>query len=1155
MKRERIVVLKKVSVRVLATLIASVMMYAAMPVGDADAQVVRNFGVRYSENETGSVRMIGNTVVSCTTTFSPDCATARAGTQAMDLNNNEHFMSFVDVDTSASTFNSSSATAQLPANVEVLFAGLYWGGETGGFGTSGVAAPSELFKDEVLLRTPNSSAYQTVTAANCDETITGSSFGVYYSCFSDITTLVPQTGSGSYTVANIQTSQGFNSNGGWGIVFVYRDLNEPLRNIVVYDGFAAVTTASAASSQVTINVSGFTTPATGDVSTEVGIISYEGDMLATNARARLNTTLISDAVNPSNNIFNSTVAEFGQLSTSANPSWRNKFGFDVDLFDLPGVLANNATSASITLETSGDFYYPAVVSFATELYAPDVFLSLEVVDLNGGEVEPADVLEYRFFVENRGIDPADNVVIENGIPQGTTYQTGSLTIGNSAQTDADDGDRARFSQGPPRVRFHLGNGATASMGGSLLRNDSARATYRVVVDSDVMAGDLISNQAVVDFVGRTLNNPISRLSNDANSAGGGPTVVVIDSIPPTVDILTPASGSVLAERRPAVTGTAEPGSTVTLRLDNGQAVTVTVDANGDWSYTPMMDLADGNHTVTVVATDRAGNTATDNTSFEIDLTAPSLSLDTPQDGAVINDLRPVISGTSDPGAEVDLYVDGVKVATITADANGDWSWRPNTNLAAGPHDVQAETSDNVGNTSTVNGNFSIDITPPSVAITSPVNSSVITDRTPPIVGTAEANVPLTLRIDGGAPINFVVPASGAWMHIPNNPLADGPHVVTAEVVDEAGNDADAATSFTVDTTPPDIAISSPASGSTTTDQRPVISGTSEPGQTVDVYIDGVLVGSVMANGGGRWSYTPNMDLGDGAHSVTARVTDPVGNSADANSSFEIDPGVIAMVSITAPAEGASVMTAQPTIRGTANPGATVIISIDGQEPVTVTADENGNWEYTPSMPLDNGAHTVTARVDDKEDTVMFSVDLAPPTLSIDSPMQSEQTMNKRPVISGKADPNATVSISIDGGDTVDVTADANGDWSYTPGEDLTDGVHTVIARTEGEGNQIAMDSVTFEVVSEMVVVPDMGTDMGADMGNDMGSDMGADMGDGMMADMGDMDGEVVIVDSPTYTMSGSGGCQQAPSKTPPAGPLAIFGMLLGGLRISRKKRK
>lgn len=1135
-----------------AGLLAGLLIFACLPVADAQAQVVRNFSTRYQSNETGAVRMIGNTVVSCTTAFSPDCNAARAGTLATDLNNNEHFMSFMDVDSDNTTFNSSTAISTLPAGVEVLFAGLYWGGETGGFAASGVAAPDETLKNRVRLRTPSSSAYQTITAANCDETVTGSEFGVYYSCFADITSQVPTTGSGAYSVANIQTSQGFNSHGGWGVVFVYRDLNEPLRNIVVYDGFAAVTTASVDSSEVNINVSGFTTPATGAVSTNVGIISYEGDMLASNARALLNTTFISDVVNPSNNIFNSTVAEFGQLATNGNPSWRNMFGFDVDMFDLPGVLGNSVSSATITLETDGDFYYPAAVSFATELYAPDVLLTLEVVDLNGGEVEPTDVLEYRFFVENRGLDPADNTIINNLIPTGTSYQTGTLRINSSSQTDPQDSDRAAYFAGTDRVQFNLGQGATSSLGGALSQGQSATASFRVVVDANLMAGDMIENQGLVDFVGRTLNNPITRQSDDANSPGGGSTTVSIDGIPPTVDIIAPGSGSVLAQRRPQVVGEAEPGTTVTLRIDGGQAITVTVNQDGSWSHTPTSDLGDGMHTVSVTARDKAGNTAQDSTTFEVDLTAPSLSLDSPQDGAVINDLRPEIAGTSDPGAIVELYVDGQLVATLTADGQGDWTWQPNSNLAAGAHTILAETEDNVGNASSVNGSFSIDVTPPNVNIATPVNSRVITDRTPLVTGNAEANVALTMRIDGGAPINFIVPNNGAWMYLPTNPLADGPHVITANVVDRAGNTANAATSFTVDTTPPDVAISAPASGSSTMSQRPVIRGTSEPGQTVEVFIDGVPVGSVMADGVGNWSYTPNSDLGDGAHSVTARVADPVGNSADVNTSFEIEPAIMAIVEITEPSMGDSVMTATPTISGKANPGATVQISVDGAEPVTVTADENGDWTYTPSAPLNSGSHTVNARVDDVDDSVIFEVDLVPPTLSITSPTQSEQTLEARPVVTGTADPGATVSISIDGADSVDVVADGNGDWTYTPDQDLSTGVHTVVVRAEGEGNQIAMDSVTFEVVEEVVVMPDMGN-MGADMGGNMGD---ADMGNTMNTDMGaDMGDPIVIIDEDddaTYSMSGSGGCQQAPGDSAPAGALVMLGAALGLLRRRKK---
>ncbi len=207
----------------------------------AAAQVVRDFSPRFVANDRGDVRMFGNTVTSCTSNLSPTCASVQDGTALTELNNNDHFISFVDVDADSATFNSSAASVSLPQGATLLFAGLYWGGETGGFGTSGQLAPDASKKNQVQLLTPASGAYQNVLANTCDETNLGSEFGLYYQCFANVTSLVTQGGVGAYTVANIQTSNGFNSHGGWGLILVYRDPAEPVRNLVVYDGFVAVT--------------------------------------------------------------------------------------------------------------------------------------------------------------------------------------------------------------------------------------------------------------------------------------------------------------------------------------------------------------------------------------------------------------------------------------------------------------------------------------------------------------------------------------------------------------------------------------------------------------------------------------------------------------------------------------------------------------------------------------------------------------------------------------------------------------------------------------------------------------------------------------------------------------------------------------------------
>jgi MYXO-CTERM domain-containing protein len=71
--------------------------------------------------------------------------------------------------------------------------------------------------------------------------------------------------------------------------------------------------------------------------------------------------------------------------------------------------------------------------------------------------------------------------------------------------------------------------------------------------------------------------------------------------------------------RPTLSGSAEPGSTVTLTLDGAVAGTVTADPAGTWLFTPASDLADGEHTVFATATGAGGTSlASPPVSFIVD---------------------------------------------------------------------------------------------------------------------------------------------------------------------------------------------------------------------------------------------------------------------------------------------------------------------------------------------------------------------------------------------------------------------------------------------------------------------------------------------------------------------------------------------------------
>ncbi|MFN8525950.1 MAG: hypothetical protein U0821_22850 [Chloroflexota bacterium] len=466
--------------------------------------VVRSFASRFTANTNGDIVFVANTVMSCPTS-NANCASARNGIagNVNDLNNNNYTMAYVDVDSDGSTFNSSSANLALPAGATILFAGLYWGGDSTN-GSGGAPPPNAAQRNTVRLATPTSGgAYTTVTATTLDF-VTGN--GNDYQGFADVTSTVRAAGAGTYTVANIQTGTGVNQQGGWALVIAYGDPSQPTRNLTVFDGFAFVDNNTP---RVSIPVSGFLTPPSGPVNSKIGVIAYEGDRGFNGDSLSLDSTVLTDTVHPADNFFTSVIANSGGAVTTRNPNHLNNFGYDASIVNLNGVLANGATGATLRLTTGGESYYPGVVTFVSDLFAPKFQVQKTLADVNGGQIQPADLLEYTIVLTNTGLDSASQVVIQDPIPTNTTYEPGTLQIGGVGRTDATGDDTAFFDSGNNRVTFNVGTGATSSSGGTLAVSASVTVKFRVRVNVGTPDGQTIVNTATAGGTALTLAQPVS----------------------------------------------------------------------------------------------------------------------------------------------------------------------------------------------------------------------------------------------------------------------------------------------------------------------------------------------------------------------------------------------------------------------------------------------------------------------------------------------------------------------------------------------------------------------------------------------------------------------------------------------------------------------
>ncbi len=361
--------------RILSGLLAGPLAAAGLIVvtaSAASAEPVRAFAPVFASITNGDIMLTGNTLLTCPagslSSAAPviSCATAQ-GSGSFGANNYFSMVN-VDVDSDAATFNSSTAMVSVPAGATVLYAALSWGANTSA-GTRGAAAPSAASKGMVKFKAPNGS-YATVTSISTDIS------GTNYQGFADVTSTVAAAGSGSYAVGSVQAGVGVDRYAGWSLAIAYRDATQPIRNLLIYHGYGWLSTTD---QQMALPISGFTTPSTGRVVTRLGVVAYEGDRWLKGDGLSLNDTAISNGLNPANDVFNSTASNLGAAVSNRNPAYANLLGVDIDRFDATGVLANGATSATVTFGTAvtggGESYSPSLLTVAIDLSASSVVLT------------------------------------------------------------------------------------------------------------------------------------------------------------------------------------------------------------------------------------------------------------------------------------------------------------------------------------------------------------------------------------------------------------------------------------------------------------------------------------------------------------------------------------------------------------------------------------------------------------------------------------------------------------------------------------------------------------------------------------------------------------------------------------------------------------
>ena len=610
-----------------------------------------NFDQRYNVEIPGNLEAIGNASVICDRN-NPNCADGLAnGTRGN--NNGGLAMQMLDIDSDGSTFNSSSAQLNLPAGVNVRFAALYWGGSLSGFGTT--PAPNPNGFNQVSLQAPGSGTYQTITANSQNDR---TDFGQWrtYGAFADITTLVQGAGNGTYTVANVQSNVGAGftyPNAGWSIVVVYEDPAQPLRNISIFDGHNFIQ-----NNAQTATLNGLRTPPTAGFEVFMGAIGNDGEVDQTGDFLRINTTNITDALNPANNFFNGTISKFGNHVTSRTPNDPFNMVFDIDYLDLTSwnqannAIPTNATSIDLTLDTQGDGIWPLAYFFAVQVFEPNLVTQFEKTTPQTSYAN-GDTIPYTINVTNTGNDNSRNTVITDAIPAGTTYVPGSLKIGGVAQTDGAGDDEAEFDGS--NVVFRVGTGANASQGGQLNINDAVTTSFDVTVTA--APGQQVCNQATIAYEGATSGNAASGNSDDPNTPQFGD----------CTEITTTASAAKDYGDAPDTYGTNDASGGPSHTIVSGIHLGTAPDSESD-AQTPLNGSGDG--------AEDDGITLATLTEGDTSYTIPAGNITATGTGTLHAWLDFDKSGTFEPG-------EYTSVAVTSGTPAGDLAWSGITAGAAG----------------------------------------------------------------------------------------------------------------------------------------------------------------------------------------------------------------------------------------------------------------------------------------------------------------------------------------------------------------------------------------------------------------------------------------------------------------------------------------
>ncbi|MCL6759783.1 isopeptide-forming domain-containing fimbrial protein [Enterococcus faecalis] len=449
-------------------------------------------------------------------------------------------LEFADVDNDPNTYNSSRAYIDLNGAKEIAWAGLFWSASRYKGPAYGTNLSDEEISAPVQFTTPNGTVQrvspQRYHRIDQDATNPGQRFGYNntgFSNYADVTSILQgdKSATGSYTLADIPMTSSLNGQyqyynfSGWSLFVVTKDQASKSRAFSIYYGARG----NAAGTNNEFTMSSFLTAKQGNLDPIVTWFTVQGDKYWTGDNAQIKNSAgtwvnISNTLNPVNNAMNATVTDNDEHMVDKYPGkfapdHPNFLDIDIDRMAIPeGVLNAGQNQINFRTTSSGDDYSTNAIGFAVNAETPEFEIKKEIVEPKE-TYKVGETITYRVSLKNTKADSeAINSVSKDALDGRLNYLPGSLKIisgpNSGEKTDASGDDQAEYDETNKQIIVRVGNGATATQGGSY-KADTAETIYefKARINERAKANELVPNSAAVEAVDILTSAKVNETSN------------------------------------------------------------------------------------------------------------------------------------------------------------------------------------------------------------------------------------------------------------------------------------------------------------------------------------------------------------------------------------------------------------------------------------------------------------------------------------------------------------------------------------------------------------------------------------------------------------------------------------------------------------------